>query len=90
MCKQCNTKTSKSLDTMSLDNSIKERRRLSNELSSIKSRLIELRIDMGILCDEAQVVTSFKVELMNELSRAYDKLDDAKTSFTKIINDAVL
>jgi hypothetical protein len=90
MCKQCNTKPSLSLDTMSLDNSIKERRRLSNELSSIKSRLIELRIDMGLLCDEAQVVTSFKVELMNELSRAYDKLDNANTSFTKIINDAVL
>lgn len=69
---------------------IKERRRLTNELASIKTRLLELRIDVGLLCDEAEIVSSFKVEIMNELSRAYDKMDTANSNFIKVINDAVL
>jgi hypothetical protein len=69
---------------------IKERRRLTNELASIKTRLLELRIDIGLLCDEAEIVSSFKVEIMNELSRAYDKMDTANSNFIKVINDAVL
>jgi|13_taG_2_1085334.scaffolds.fasta_scaffold00755_23 hypothetical protein len=85
MCKQCNTNTSPTLDSM-----IKERRRLTNELASIKTRLLELRIDVGLLCDEAEIVSSFKVEIMNELSRAYDKMDTANSNFIKVINDAVL
>lgn len=69
---------------------IKERRRLTNELASIKTRLLELRIDLGLLCDEAEIVSSFKVDIMNELSRAYDKMDTANSNFIKVINDAVL
>lgn len=69
---------------------IKERRRLTNELASIKTRLLELRIDVGLLCDEAEIVSSFKVDIMNELSRAYDKMDTANSNFIKVINDAVL
>ena len=79
MCNTCNTTTSQTLDRK-----IKERRRLTNELASIKSRLLQLRIDIGLLCDEAEVVKEYKV------SRSYTKMDAANSQFIKVINDAVL
>lgn len=85
MCNTCNTTTSQTLDRK-----IKERRRLTNELASIKSRLLQLRIDIGLLCDEAEVVKEYKVNIMNALSRSYTKMDAANSQFIKVINDAVL
>lgn len=85
MCNTCATTTSQTLDRK-----IKERRRLTNELASIKSRLLELRIDIGLLCDDAEVVSEYKVKIMNELSRSYTKMDAANSQFIKVINDAVL
>ena len=85
MCNTCNTTTSQTLDRK-----IKERRRLTNELASIKSRLLQLRIDIGPLCDEAEVVKEYKVNIMNALSRSYTKMDAANSQFIKVINDAVL
>ncbi|MAL44067.1 MAG: hypothetical protein CME98_08660 [Hyphomonas sp.] len=76
MCRQCN-----------ITRQIKESRRITNELASIKQRLLNLRIDAGLLFDELDIMEDIKVQTMNEMSRTYDKVDYCKTVVRKVIND---
>ena len=76
MCRQCN-----------ISRQIKESRRITNELASIKQRLLNLRIDAGLLFDELDIMEDIKVQTMNEMSRTYDKLDYCKQAVRKVIND---
>ena len=76
MCRQCN-----------ITRQIKESRRITNELASIKQRLLNLRIDAGLLFDELDITQDIKVQTMNEMSRTYDKVDYCKTVVRKVIND---
>ena len=76
MCRQCN-----------ITRQIKESRRITNELASIKQRLLNLRIDAGLLFDELDIMEDIKVQTINEMSRTYDKVDYCKTVVRKVIND---
>ena len=76
MCRQCN-----------ISRQIKESRRITNEIAQMKQRLLNLRIDTGLLFDELDITQDIKVQTMNEMSRTYDKVDYCKTVVRKVIND---
>ena len=76
MCRRCD-----------MSSQIKESRRITNELASIKQRLLNLRIDTGLLFDDLEINKDTKVQTMNEMSRTYDKLDDCKQAVRQVIND---
>ena len=76
MCRRCD-----------MSSQIKESRRITNELASIKQRLLNLRIDTGLLFDELEINKDKKVQTMNEMSRTYDNIDYCKQVVRKVIND---
>jgi len=84
MCKQCNDTSSPMLD---INSQIKEYRRITTEIASMKQRLLNLRIDAGHLFDELEINKDSKVGTMNILSRAYDSLDNAKQVVMDIVKD---
>jgi len=76
MCRRCD-----------MSSQIKESRRITNELAVIKQRLLNLRIDTGLLFDELEINKDKKVQTMNEMSRTYDNIDYCKQVVRKVIND---
>lgn len=70
-----------------MSSQIKESRRITNELAVIKQRLLNLRIDTGLLFDELEINKDKKVQTMNEMSRTYDNIDYCKQVVRKVIND---
>tara|TARA_R110002111_G_scaffold250735_2_gene315077 strand:+ start:1538 stop:1804 length:267 start_codon:yes stop_codon:yes gene_type:complete len=85
MCNKCNNK--KENDNMvGLDEQIKKRRRYNNTLSDIKSRLLNVRVDINILNADLEMNQTECVELANLMSNAYDIIDEASTSFNRMMN----
>tara|TARA_R110000824_G_scaffold222606_1_gene410321 strand:- start:20734 stop:20961 length:228 start_codon:yes stop_codon:yes gene_type:complete len=69
-----------------LDEQIKKRRRYNNTLSDIKSRLLNVRVDINILNADLEMNQTECVELANLMSNAYDIIDEASTSFNRMMN----
>ena len=87
MGNKCNNK--KENDNMvGLDEQIKKRRRYNNTLSDIKSRLLNVRVDINILNADLEMNQTECVELANLMSNAYDIIDEASTSFNRMMNDS--
>jgi hypothetical protein len=72
---------------LDINSQIKEYRRITTEIASMKQRLLNLRIDAGHLFDELEINKDSKVGTMNILSRAYDALDNAKQVVMDIVKD---
>tara|TARA_A100001201_G_scaffold140023_1_gene132626 strand:+ start:582 stop:809 length:228 start_codon:yes stop_codon:yes gene_type:complete len=72
---------------LDINSQIKEYRRITTEIASMKQRLLNLRIDAGNLFDELEINKDSKVGTMNILSRAYDALDNAKQVVMDITKD---
>jgi hypothetical protein len=72
---------------LDINSQIKEYRRITTEIASMKQRLLNLRIDAGHLFDELEINKDSKVGTMNILSRAYDSLDNAKQVVMDIVKD---
>ena len=69
-----------------LDEQIKKRRRYNNTLSDIKSRLLNVRVDINILNADLEMNQTECVELANLMSNAYDIIDEASISFNRMMN----
>lgn len=70
-----------------LDKQIKERRRISNELSRIKQAILNVRVDANILVADLEINKTECVEMANLMSNGYDLIDEGLKTLHLITRD---
>ena len=70
-----------------IDEQIKERRRINNEISRIKQAILNVRVEANILVADLGINTKECVEMANLMSNSYDLLDEGQSTMFLITRD---
>jgi hypothetical protein len=70
-----------------IDEQIKERRRIVNEIERIKKAILNVRVDANILVADLEINKTECVEMANLMSNSYDILEEGLKTLHLITRD---